>query len=249
MTGLEKLLRWQSMRGGISTQDATATGNPATFTTTLVRPLKSCVASFSPVQTGSGTPSPDNVQPISGWTGLIVYHSTEDTSNPDEIAVEWQTEAGTVYGGTVDLVSGVLTVTHYSFAGDAAGLILERNSVSDTVVVGKIVLSTNNFPNAYSNSSCISNRFSTTIPAGTAGRMVSTTTTIWFVMPRQDFGDSTDSSAIKQWLVDHPTIWVYKMSTVQTVQLTTRQIMAIAGTNKIWSNADENVSVTYTKKG
>lgn len=34
--------------------------------------------------------------------------------NGEVFSVSWQDEAGTVYGGTVDLVSGVLTVTHFS---------------------------------------------------------------------------------------------------------------------------------------
>lgn len=57
-----------------------------------------------------------NICPISGRTGLNVYHSGEDTSNPTVYPISWQTEAGTVYGGTVDLVSGVLTVTDAEIA-------------------------------------------------------------------------------------------------------------------------------------
>ena len=36
------------------------------------RPIKSLVAHIEPVQAGSGDPSPDNVRPISGWTGVKV---------------------------------------------------------------------------------------------------------------------------------------------------------------------------------
>ena len=35
-------------------------------------PLKECVVGIEPVQSGSGDPSPDNVRPISGWTGANV---------------------------------------------------------------------------------------------------------------------------------------------------------------------------------
>lgn len=35
-------------------------------------PLKSLVVDINPVQSGSGDPSPDNVRPISGWTGMTV---------------------------------------------------------------------------------------------------------------------------------------------------------------------------------
>ena len=99
-------------------QEFTATGNPATFLTNIAKPLAGLLIPFSPVQTGTGDPAPDNVRPITGWTGLNIYHSGEDTSNPDTIPVSWQTEAGTVYGGMLDALTGVLTVTHYLFTID-----------------------------------------------------------------------------------------------------------------------------------
>lgn len=51
-----------------------------------------------------------NICPITGWTGVNIYHSGADTSNPDVITITFPTEAGTVYGGTVDLTKGTLTV-------------------------------------------------------------------------------------------------------------------------------------------
>ena len=44
----------------------------ANFSTDLIAPLKSCKVEFSPVQSGSGDPSPNNVRPISGRTGCNV---------------------------------------------------------------------------------------------------------------------------------------------------------------------------------
>lgn len=242
-SGLKKLLAVHAMtKTGISTVDDTATGNPATFDTTLIRPLKSCVASFSPVQAGSGNPSPDNVRPISGWTGLTVYHSGEDTSNPDEIAVAWQTEAGTVYGGTVDLVSGELIVTHilipntsfkYSSAfGDCVQII--SRYLGDENVKGKSV---------------ISDRGSTEIASGTVGRISLYLNNIYANMAKEQFA-TFDDNGVQQWLTEYNPQFVVELQEPILIEtLAAQQIMAIAGTNKIWSNADENVSVTYTKKG
>lgn len=42
------------------------------FNTDMVAPLKECKVHFSPVQDGTGDPSPDNVRPISGWTSVNV---------------------------------------------------------------------------------------------------------------------------------------------------------------------------------
>ena len=45
------------------------------FETNMVAPLKECKLYFEPVQEGEGTPSPDNVRPITGWTWLKVYRT------------------------------------------------------------------------------------------------------------------------------------------------------------------------------
>lgn len=96
-------------------------------------PLQFCLAEINAVQEGSGDPSPSNIRAISGWTGANV--SIADIAGPVQISAS---QAGSgdpspenvrpivpgltltrddgstleVYGGTVDVVSGVLTVTH-----------------------------------------------------------------------------------------------------------------------------------------
>lgn len=72
----KKLMVLGAMAGGKAVED-TATGNPVTFLTDLAKPLKSLVANFLPVQ-ASGTPSPDNILPITGWTGVNVEHFNEN---------------------------------------------------------------------------------------------------------------------------------------------------------------------------
>jgi len=52
-----------------------------------------------------------NICPISGWDGMTVYHSGADTSDPTTYPISWQS-AGTVYGGTLDVVGGKLIVDH-----------------------------------------------------------------------------------------------------------------------------------------
>lgn len=260
MTGLEKLLRWHSLRGGISTQDATATGNPATFTTTLVRPLKVCKANFAPVQAGSGTPSPENVRPISGWDGLTVYHSGADTSNPEEIAVTFGA-AGTVYGGTVDLVTGVLTVTHIYkefAASDFTQYYPSGTTYSDRICTAKALLpgvstGSGNPQGAViaNNMLCDVNGAANTIKATDAPYMAMSGTsgnTSLFIM----FPDSYSISSLtagKEWITNNPTGAVFLLSTPQTVQLDPQTIRTLAGTNTVWSNANGNLEITYIKKG
>lgn len=47
-------------------------------------PVKSLIADINPVQTGSGDPSPSNVRPITGWTGMNVVRTGKNLINfPD----------------------------------------------------------------------------------------------------------------------------------------------------------------------
>lgn len=82
----------------------------AQFQAQRAQALSKLLIQINPVQEGTGDPSPENIRPISGRTGLTVTVQSGDTQNTYPIS--WQTEAGTIYGGTLDVVSGVLTVDH-----------------------------------------------------------------------------------------------------------------------------------------
>ena len=56
-------------------------------------PLKSLTASIVPVQSGSGDPSPTNVRPISGWSGIIVGQNNGNFW-------DGELEPGYIYNGT-----------------------------------------------------------------------------------------------------------------------------------------------------
>ena len=47
-------------------------GDVANFSTNMKAPLKECKVYFSPIQEGSGDPSPDNVRNITGWDGVNI---------------------------------------------------------------------------------------------------------------------------------------------------------------------------------
>ena len=93
-TGLQKLLLLKAAAGGSVVED-TATGNPLTFLTDLAKPLKSLVANFLPVQTGSGDPSPENVRPITGWDAVNVFHTGKNLLNPN--IGDWSMRLTTYY--------------------------------------------------------------------------------------------------------------------------------------------------------
>ena len=70
MTGLKKLLMWAAVPQGVV--EKTITGNPVTFRTKLTEAM-SMVIPFSPIQAGTGDPSPTNVRAISGFASANVF--------------------------------------------------------------------------------------------------------------------------------------------------------------------------------
>lgn len=69
-------------------------------------PLLKCIANIEPVQSGSGTPSPSNPRPITGWTDTTIT-----VSNDDETETYTAALGQTVYGGTLNLLTGELKIT------------------------------------------------------------------------------------------------------------------------------------------
>ena len=51
----------------------TVSGSLVSFTDGAAMPMVACTAEIVPKQSGTGTPSPDNVRPISGWESVNVY--------------------------------------------------------------------------------------------------------------------------------------------------------------------------------
>lgn len=80
----------------------TLSGNPISWEASDTEYLFP-VVSLEPKQAGSGDPSPENVRPISGYDSVTVTQSKDDAQVKQIIL----TLPETIYGGTVDAVTGV----------------------------------------------------------------------------------------------------------------------------------------------
>lgn len=90
-------------------------GPIVTFESAFEKPFSSLLVNITPAQSGSGDPSPTNIRPISGWSGANIYVSpTTDVADATTYSISWSDSAGTVYGGTLDVLSGKLTVDRAS---------------------------------------------------------------------------------------------------------------------------------------
>ena len=173
------------------------------------------------------------------------YHVYTGASYP----VTWQTEAGTVYGGTVDLVSGLLTVTHGSVTldGTQTGILnnwrtsetstgwlypwsLTQNKIypmnTDTQDIISDTLPFETYQKAFNKTvdSCVS---AITTPNGTSD---------WGIAVRYPDLTLTTSAAVNAFLAQHPITVCYELATPQTYQLTPTQVSMLLGTNNVWAN-------------
>lgn len=74
-------LRRQVLMAQPHLESVTGANGIATFDTDFIAPVNKTVIPFSPVQSGSGDPSPDNIRPITGWTGCEIYKTGKNLFN------------------------------------------------------------------------------------------------------------------------------------------------------------------------
>lgn len=174
------------------------------------------------------------------------------------VNVDWTSEAGTVYGGTVDVVSGLLTVdrvidtitkdsTWYGFntgTGNSSAVVQLSNYLNVKYVDGA-----SSFNGAISSTGREAQNYWTggrenEIPNyGDMCFAYSQTGQLRF--HRLDVANITDLASFKANFPD--TTICYYLATPQTYQLTPQQIQMLKGANVLWSDADE-LTLTYLAK-
>lgn len=245
-TPLRKLMFLGAMAGGKLVED-TATGNPLKFVTDVNKPLKSLVANFLPIQ-ASGTPSPENVLPITGWTGVKVYHGADQT----DYDTYHSTFPSAIYGGYVDLITGEVwktwetvdmgTLRWLATGTSTTGIYrMYTPSLADVIeipesnsVVGKVLCSV------------YQSRSADSTYSKNMGVSVARNKSVLVY----DADYNTDSS-MDDFIsaVTGQTLAYGLASPVLITTLTPQQINAIKGNNTVWSDANGDCSVVYLKKG
>lgn len=206
-------------------------------------PLVRCLVDITPKQSGTGTPSPSNVRAISGWESVNVYVSpTEDEADGHTTT----TSLGrTVYGGTLDVVSGLLTVDK--------GIVTFDGSSDETFYTGssgmpfRVILSDANKPSSASAlAGIVSNQMTEVTQSsiwGTAGACAmtqSSTRNVYFKLA----DGLTDISALRTYLASNPLQVCYELATPQTYTLTGQEVETLLGDNNVWADAGD-IEITY----
>lgn len=321
----------------------TITGNPLSFIARTAHALKSCVVGIEPVQSGSGDPSPDNVRPISGFTGANVtrtginiwdeqwesgsiggadgqptpddtrirsknfcaclpstqyycvnslgtlnvgfydanknyismsgnatnntfttpancrwfkirvvattyssgvsinYPASERTyhaSNVSTVPITWNTEAGTVYGGTLDVTTGVLTVDRAMInMSTITGWNTDKTAQRCYKVLSQIAPASAASVVA---DGLICNRFKSItadqIYAKIEGVAISVGSALQFHITGVTDDANMTATTISNYFANNSTDVVCKLATPQTYQLTAQQVSAIVGENNMWTD-------------
>lgn len=86
----------------------TVTGNPVSFETNLAKPLRGMVIPFSPVQEGTGDPSPSNVRSISGTGAINISHTGKNIFDQEHF--QWG-QTGTVVYVPIFVGDGTFTMS------------------------------------------------------------------------------------------------------------------------------------------
>ena len=198
-------------------------------------PLKSLVAGINPVQSGEGDPSPDNVRPISGWTGMTV------NANGTEIPISWESEAGTLYGGSLDVLNGILTVDRKRVVYDGTNATWRMYTVSGVIRMQTQVDDMLNVKDITYNGEyvVICNIGKTQIPDA-IGTVRNYQQRLWYYPPA---GIDTVES-FNAWLAENNLEVVYMLADPITYQLTPTEIKSVLGINNIYADCG-NVAVVY----
>ena len=176
--------------------------------------------------------------------------------------VTWETEAGTIYGGTLDVVSGVLTVTHkeitldgdtnkFTNKGSASAYDEFYFTTSDGYTFGKVGAYV--FGAELANSGYLCSAFALAPSASAVGDYaIAYIGSAGTLQPRIRFtlDRSLDTLAkaneyiAQLYAANTPVQIVYKLATPQTYQLTPTEVRTLLGGNTIYTDAGA-VSVEY----
>lgn len=208
-----------------------ASGEIASFVTDSVNNVSSLKVNMEPIQEGSGTPSPTNVRPISGWDNVSVVVSPTQSA---EDGTTYTTDLNqTVYGGTLDLVTGVLTVDRAMV--DLGTATWYYVSAQDCFYTYKVREYTKQSPNLVCSNYPYVGIYADLVDKS-CGYIYGNAICI------RDSSFNQDASAFKTAV--NGVQLVYELATPQTYQLTPHQIQTLVGQNNVWSDAG-NVEITF----
>lgn len=216
-----------------------ASGAVASFADGASAGLAKCIADIEATQSGSGTPSPSNPRPISGRSSITITVSdgTNDTT--------YTTALGqTVYGGTLNVLTGELVVTHkcvvfngaenwqiMTGAGVPHAFRIDGSWGAKSVRVG----TANGYSNKY--------EYSLISLPDQGYRFADNNSNTLYIY---DQTYNNDLAGFKASLVNINMQMLFELATPQTVQLTPQEVNSLLGENNISADTGD-IDIVYVK--
>ncbi len=206
----------------------------------LNAPLKACTVDINPVQSGSGTPSPSNIRPISGWSAIEITVADDDTT-PTTSQTTTINLGSTYYRGILDTVSGVLMVTEEIKTFIGAN---EENWVLMDVTSRRFRIPVS----GYSSVELTSHFLNKNSYTGVWGECRYASDYLNLLDGNSTIADAT---ALKTWLASQnangtPVQFIFELATPITISLTPTEITTLYGKNVIWAESG-NIAITYVR--
>lgn len=213
-------------------------GSTFTLTADLTAYVNIRIASGYSAPAGGLTLSP-MIRPAS------ISDSTYEPYRGTTYPISWQSEAGTVYGGELDVTTGVLTVDRvqkdYAGGSDESWSVNAYNgryraytAVSD--------IATNVADSAVADILC--NMYKAisynqgTVAEGISARYNNGQINVFQTV-------ATSTAEWKTWLASHPLTVVYPLATPVTYQLTPTEVTTLLGANNIWADTGEILEARF----
>ena len=202
-----------------------------TITNLLFKPMI-CLSS---VQNPTDYEPYSNICPITGHTETnVVVSPTTDAQDGTTYPITFPTEAGTVYGGYVDVTRGKLVVDRASAdMGQLSWTQYPQNA--NVYYTAGLQLKKTGVDNFISEAFTYSNQPAASLPVGKM-RGLSNSKTVYValdVTSVEDFRTAVDGLKI-----------IYELNTPITYQLTPQQITTLLGINNVWADTGD-VEVEY----
>lgn len=192
-----------------------------------------------------------HVEPAYGTTYnndiSINYPSTDTAYHSGKDNTTYQIQLGqTVYGGTIDAVHGVLTVTHgvKVLDGSETWLWSGNNDLGLTMVQNGIITDVVTQHNLYTQNSTFSDKSWATRSTvdGSIGMFFGRSALY------AKYSKFTTAEEVNAFFAENPTTVVYELATPIEIQLTAQEIRTLLDENNIWCDSGD-ISVGYWKWG
>lgn len=209
----------------------------ASFSDGAEASLVKCIVEIEATQSGSGTPSPDNIRPISGHTDVTVTVASTSGGSGEDTTVSL---GRTVYGGTLDVTTGELTVDkgYKLYTGDASENWIYTSSLNRVYINIADAIRPSDYAEIQSNILHYS------LPQKDYGSYINDQGNLIVYAP----STITSASDWKTWLTSNNIEVVYELATPQTYNLTPTQVETLLGQNYVSHDGGGTISLVYIKK-